>query len=110
MSSRGGSRPGAGRKTGTVNRLSQKAREEAAKTGDLPHEFLLQVMRGNRIAGHKPTFAERMDAAKAAAPYYAPRLAAVAANVNPTNDPIRDLLDEVARRGSKLTFKHRPVG
>jgi len=36
-------------------------------TGELPHEFLLRVARGEEIDGHIPTFAERIDAAKAAA-------------------------------------------
>lgn len=98
MSTHGGRRPGSGRKLGTVNRMSQKAREEAAKTGELPHEFLLRVMRGGKISGHKPSFAERLDAAKAAAPFYAPRLAAIAANVKPSNDPIRELLEAIEDR------------
>jgi hypothetical protein len=42
----------------------------------LPHEFLLAVARGRSIMGRKPTPAERRDAAKEAAPYYAPRLRA----------------------------------
>ncbi|HJX17774.1 MAG TPA: hypothetical protein VJ437_06210 [Acidiferrobacterales bacterium] len=90
--------------------MSQVAREKAARTGELPHEFLLQVMRGHKITGHKPTFSERMDAAKAAAPYYAPRLAAVAANVNQTNDPVRDLLAAIDGSSAKLTIKRKPVG
>jgi len=73
---RGGARAGAGRKLGSVNAMSQRAREEAAATGELPHQVLLRVSRGESIDGHKPSFAERMDAAKAAAPYYAPKLAA----------------------------------
>jgi len=72
---RGGHRPGAGRKPGSVNRMSTKAREQAATTGELPHEFLLRVARGELVDGHVPAFNERMDAAKAAAPYFAPRLA-----------------------------------
>lgn len=72
---KGGRRDGAGRKPGSVNLMSAKAREEAAKTGELPHEFMLRVMRGEEIDGHTPEFKDRMDAAKAAAPYFAPRLA-----------------------------------
>ena len=41
----------------------------------MPHEFLLKVARGETIDGHVPTFAERLDAAKQALPYFAPRLA-----------------------------------
>lgn len=71
---KGGARPGAGRKPGSVNKMTLKAREEAAKSGQLPHEFVLAVARGEEIDGYRPTFAERVDAAKVAAPYFAPRL------------------------------------
>ena len=71
----GGKREGAGRKQGGVNRLSQVAIEAATKTGELPHEFLLRVARGEAVDGETPTFDKRVDAAKAAAPYFAPRLA-----------------------------------
>lgn len=93
---RGGHRPGAGRKPGALNRVSRKARETAAETGELPHEFLLRVMRGGEIGGHRPTFAERMDAAKAAAPYYAPRFAVVATDLGKPDDPIAELLKSIA--------------
>lgn len=76
---RGGKRPGAGRKPSSVNRMSQKAREKAAETGQLPHEFLLAVSRGELIGDYQPTFEDRLDAAKAAAPYYAPKLSSVEA-------------------------------
>ena len=85
---RGGKREGAGRKAGTVSRLSKAARERAAATGELPHEFLLRVARGEDefddfvtvrgrqvLRKRKATFPERVDAAKAAAPYFQPRLA-----------------------------------
>ena len=70
----GGARAGAGRPKGRTTKATEAAIEAAAATGLLPHEFLLAVARGETIDGHTPTFAERMDAAKAAAPYYAPRL------------------------------------
>jgi hypothetical protein len=73
----GGARPGAGRKPGSTNRMSLAARERAAAAGELPHEFLLRISRGEPIEGHKPTFSERVDAAKVAAPYYAPKLASM---------------------------------
>lgn len=85
---KGGKRPGAGRKPGNMTRVSMEARERAAATGELPHEFLLRVARGEdafvdyvgagsarRQIRRKPSFAERVDAAKAAAPYFQPRLA-----------------------------------
>jgi len=40
----------------------------------LPHELLLAISRGQVINGHRPTFQERLHAAKAAAPFYAPKL------------------------------------
>jgi hypothetical protein len=51
--------------------------EKAIAVGMLPHEFLCAVSRGETIDGHEPSFDERLDAAKAAAPYYAPKLANV---------------------------------
>ena len=77
-----GSKPGerrGGRKKGTPNRASAAVRAQAAASGLLPHEFLLAVCRGEEIDGHFPTFAERVDAAAKAAPYFSPRLAAVEA-------------------------------
>jgi hypothetical protein len=44
----------------------------------LPHEFLCAVAQGRVIDDHTPTFEERLDAAKAAAPYYAPKLQSTA--------------------------------
>lgn len=79
----GGARRGAGRKIGTQTKVSQKAREAAAKTGKLPHEILLSVSRGEPLRWGPtqeeawPTPDQQIDAAKAAAPYYAPRLAQV---------------------------------
>lgn len=106
--SRGGARPGAGRKPGSTNRMSNRAREAAAKTGEMPHEFLLRVVRGEDIDGHLPTFAERIDAAKAAAQYFAPRLTAahVDAAIRPTS--VRELsnafLEHVAGGGDPESF------
>lgn len=58
--------------------MAAAARASAAQTGLLPHEFLLSVMRGTRICGgERPSIAQRLDAAKAAAPYFAPRMASL---------------------------------
>lgn len=75
-----GSKPGerrGGRKPGVPNKKSAERIAMATATGMLPHEFLLAVARGEPVGDHIPTFDQRVDAAKAAAPYYAPRLAAV---------------------------------
>jgi len=92
----GGKRQGAGRKLGSVNRMSAEARKAAKATGELPHEFLLRVSRGDRVEGYAPTFAERMDAAKAAAPYFAARLTAatVAAELRGPMRRADELTDE----------------
>lgn len=93
----GGKRAAAGRPTGGIAKISAIAREKAMATGLLPHEWLLSVARGEPIP-HKrwdilldendieisrtlveevffADFNTRVDAAKAAAPFYAPKLA-----------------------------------
>lgn len=79
----GGSRPGnprgirGGHRKGKITRLSKELIEAAAKTGELPHEFMLRVMRaapGDKIAGHKITWEDRKWAASQAANYFAPKL------------------------------------
>lgn len=99
---KGSPRPTAGAKPRGQSQLRRQARAAAAKEqGMLPHEFLLSIARGDCIkqrrlvitfiksgpkAGQEksrewveedyyPNFEERKDAAKAAAPYYSPRLA-----------------------------------
>ena len=74
---RGGARMGAGRKPGARNQRTRKTIEAAKAQGQLPHEFLCAVSQGLEIDGHKPSFTERLDAAKAAAPFYAHKLQAV---------------------------------
>lgn len=69
-----------------VTKVNRLAIEEAHRTGMLPHEFLLKISRGGRIDGKKPDLAMRISCAKAAAPYYAPKLSAV--------ELIKDLNDE----------------
>ena len=69
-------------------RISAETVEAARATGMLPHEWLLAVMRGEQINHFAydsdsqeiievivlPTFADRMEAAKSAAPYFANKL------------------------------------
>lgn len=61
-----------GRQVGTKNRASIAKEEALAKSGMTPLEYLLSVMRAGDA-----TKAEKIDAAKAAAPYVHPKLAAV---------------------------------
>jgi hypothetical protein len=60
---RGGARPGAGRKKGGHNRLTEEAIAKA-QNGLSPLDYLLDVMRDER-----EDVTRRIDAAKAAAPY-----------------------------------------
>lgn len=87
----GGARAGAGRPPGAASRMSREARAKAEATGILPHEFLLMIVRGEpifRMEVHPMTgekvavkedysFEDRKDAAKAVAPYYAPKISTV---------------------------------
>ena len=129
----GGARPGAGRPKGSTQKITTKAREEAMKTGLLPHEWLLKVARGEPIL-HKyyrttvdrrgkeakelveeevyADFATRVDAAKAAAPYFAPKLSAQTVSIP---EPVQlehsnktlskdELLVELKKRGLPTTL------
>ena len=69
----GGSRPGAGRKPGTINRFSKDLLEKASQSGLLPVDYMLGVMRDESLGTRL-----RIDAAKAAAPYVHQRLSAIA--------------------------------
>jgi hypothetical protein len=69
---RGGVRPGAGRRKGGANRLSEEAAEQAKAGGEMPLDFLLRIMRD--AAADE---AKRIDCAKAAAPYVHPKRAPI---------------------------------
>lgn len=77
---RGGNRNGAGRTIGAKGKLRQRI-EEAEKSGELPHMFLLRVSRGEYIThGNRevlPDFKMRLRAAEMAASFFAPKLALV---------------------------------
>ena len=83
------------RKPGSINRMTQKAREEAAKTGELPHEFLWRVSRGENIGDYEATLADRIDASKACAQFFSPKLAAaqVDTDIPPEGKNWRDYSD-----------------
>jgi hypothetical protein len=67
---RGGSRPGAGRPPGARDKLALDAAEAAEAEGIMPREFLLGLVRDVT-----QPLDIRMEAAKAAAPYYHPKRA-----------------------------------
>jgi hypothetical protein len=75
-----------------MSKLARDARLKAERTGLLPHEILLDIARGNPqkeswtdqetgeiIVKHLPPapMEMRVDAAKAAAPYFAPKISTV---------------------------------
>lgn len=78
---RGGKRPGAGRKKGSATKRTREIADRAAAEGITPLEFMLRIMRQEtdhedpKIAIAREAMA--FEAAKAAAPYVHPRLAAV---------------------------------
>ena len=78
-----------GRKKGVPNKATRALRDAAASTGLLPHELLLAVARGEIIDGVVPSFDQRLTAMKDAAPYYAPKLAAVAHDGDGKGGPIK---------------------
>lgn len=90
MAGTGGYRPGAGRKKGGRNTLTQKMIEAASLTGLLPHQILLEISRTGLIEHHgqsvKVDLDTRIDCIKAAANYYAPKLAQIDQQVESTND------------------------
>ena len=69
---RGGARPNAGRKPGTLNRFNRELLERAAEGGQLPLDYMLEVMRDKSLDTRL-----RIDAAKAAAPYVHQKLSAI---------------------------------
>ncbi len=69
---RGGFREQAGRPKGATNKLISEAIEKAKETGLLPHEYLLTI-----VQDESEERAVRIQAAVAAAPYYAPKLASI---------------------------------
>ncbi len=69
---RGGARPNAGRPPGVRNRKTVEKLRALESGGILPLDYLLSVMRDPNAE-----FETRLDAAKSAAPYVHPRLAAI---------------------------------
>ena len=116
----GGARPGAGRPKGRTNSVTAKARESATETGLLPHEWLLKVSRGEAIEQKRwvtkydkngkevsrelvteqvyADFPTRIDASKAAAPFYAPKLAVQTVSVVGNSDAVAATLKDIAEK------------
>ena len=78
----GGARKGAGRKPGSATKRTREIADKAASEGITPLEFMLDLMRSEppdvedaRVMADYVQM--RFEAAKAAAPYIHPRLAAI---------------------------------
>lgn len=103
-----------GRPMHSMNKLSRDAIEKARALGELPHEFLLRIMRGEvilrkvlvdpddpecgelRTVVEKYGFEERVDAAKAAAPYYAPKISTVELISGVPDDELDNIIAQLA--------------
>ncbi len=83
----GGPRPGAGRRQGSaVVTKTRKIAEEAMASGQTPLEFMLEVMRDTGAER-----SERLDMAKAAAPYIHPRLSNVEAKMDASVETVSEV-------------------
>lgn len=82
----------------------KKLRDRAKKSGELPHEFLLRVSRGEPVLHYVenddgtieqkqfvPTWRERIKAAEMVAPYFAPKLASQVVNMSNTSEELADV-------------------
>lgn len=98
-----------GRPVGSSTRLSREAIEKAREGGMLPHEFLLAIMRGEVITRKEVDedgkitrvpesydFEKRMDAAKAAAPYFAPKISTVEVIHGVPDDELNRIIESLA--------------
>lgn len=80
MAKVGGARPGAGRKPGIPNKITQARREELLASGVSPLDYMLGVLRNDQESPER-----RFAAAKEAAPYLHARLASVQHTGDPEN-------------------------
>lgn len=77
-----------GRQRGTPNRATAAKAEAIAASGEAPADFMVRVMRDPQVP-----LEIRLDAAKAAANYFHPRLAAIDVNFgHMTDDELRAAL------------------
>ena len=116
---KGGRQPGAGRPKGAISKVSAAEARAAAESGLLPHEWLLKVSRGEGIEHTRwnitrdedgneisrelvseivyAEFPIRIDAAKAASPFYAAKLTAQAISITGT-DAVAQTLKHIAEK------------
>ena len=115
----GGARVGAGRKKGSLQKVTLEAKLRAAEAGMLPHEWLLAVSRGEPMkqmikkitydakgrlkseewieVEHYADYQTRVDCAKAAAPFYAPKLATQTVTLGGTNEQVVKALELLSK-------------
>ncbi len=105
----GGKRSGSGRKKSVANIATEAAIEKAILSGKkLPHEILLEFAQGGMVEDWKldkdtnewvpvtrcVTLKERIDAATAAAPYYASKMATkIEADVENTGEVVIKVIE-----------------
>lgn len=90
MGTKGGKRQGAGRKPGIKNKVNEAIKRKMLEGGEiLPVEFMLQIMRAPEprrranegakafMARYRSWSTDRLEAAKAAAPYIQPKLQSI---------------------------------
>jgi hypothetical protein len=82
----GGARPGAGRKVGSATKKTRELADKVIASGLTPLEFMLSVMRDEGAER-----AERLDMAKAAAPYIHPRLSNVEAKMDASVETVSEV-------------------
>lgn len=98
-----------GRPKGSISKIARAARLNAIATGELPHEFLLRVSRGEIITrrvvdedGNVTEIREdydfpmRIDAAKSAAPYFAPKISTVEVIHGVPDDELDNIIAQLA--------------
>ena len=88
---RGGARPNAGRKPGTLNRFNRELLERAIEGGQLPLDYMLEIMRDQSLDTRL-----RIDAAKAAAPYVHQKLSAISVDLTTPNVTHEEWLKSLA--------------
>lgn len=107
---RGGARPGSGRKKGSPNKRTAETQKAVEASGVTPLEFMLSVMRSEPPDVEDPrilieAMAMRFEAAKAAAPYVHAKLSSVEMNATVTT---RTLDQELAALNAHRDAKSNP--
>lgn len=73
---------------GRDKRTAKQIREWAYRSGMVPQVFLLNIMRGEKVGDHKPTFKERMEAARMCISYFAPQMKSIeVTDTTPPQEP-----------------------